>query len=283
MVQLRRYQCRLWMIGRRSITLLHSAILATLLIGFWGAVPADAQEPAPAASAAPPRIEVASIKPGRPGDDNSRFKTSTDRITTENHTLRDLIAFAYDLERNSQVLGGPAWLDERHFDIVAIAGDAEIAKLRSMPANDRRKEWGVILQPLLAERFRLKASRGERTLPVYTLVVTKSGSKLKGAAASDKLQGTSWGDRQMTWKATSMDALAYYLTRVEGRVVLDRTGLAGLYDFTLNWSWNEDPSSDSYAADLMTALREQLGLELKATKAPVDVVIVESASEPSLD
>jgi uncharacterized protein (TIGR03435 family) len=241
------------------------------------------QAPAVATAEAPPSFEVASIKPSRPDDRGRKLHPSTDRITIENFTLKELIAYAYDLKDNSQVLGGPDWLDKTHFDIAGVAGETEVAKLRSLSTNDQRKEWGVILQPFLAERFRLKVSFGERTMPIYALVVAKSGPKLKAATVGDKGQNTSWNNQRMTWTATSMDNLAYYLTRVEGRVVVDRTGLTGFYDFTLDWSWDEDTSSEAYAADLLTALREQLGLELKSTNGPVDVVIVKSASEPALE
>lgn len=236
------------------------------------------------AAAAPevPALEVATVKPSNPDDQGRRLHPSGDRITIENFTLKELIVYAYDLKDNSQVVGGPDWLGRSHWDIAGVAGEAEVAKLRAMTADDQRKEWGRILQPFLAERFRLAVSRGERTMPVYLLVAAKSGARLK-PTTGHKVQSTSWGDRRMTWTATSMDSLAYYLTRVEGRVVLDRTALAGLYDFTLNWSWDEDAASESYAADLMTALREQLGLELKAAKAPVDVVVVKAAAQPTPD
>jgi uncharacterized protein (TIGR03435 family) len=282
MLQLRSKPCRLWIVEQLP-PILHRTALGILAVGLLVASHAIAQASPPISVSVQPSLEVATIKPSRPDDRGRKLHPSADRIAIENFTLKELIAYAYNLKDNSQVLGGPDWLDKAHFDLAGVAGEAEIAKLRSMSADDRRKEWGMILQPLLADRFRLKVSLGERTMPVYVLIVAKSGPKLTSAAASDKGQSTSWGDQRMTWTATSMDNLAYYLTRVEGRVVLDRTGLVGLYDFTLNWSWGEDPSSQAYGADLLTALREQLGLELKPAKAPVDVVIVQSASEPSVD
>jgi uncharacterized protein (TIGR03435 family) len=227
-----------------------------------------------------PAIEVATIKPSRPDDRGRKLHTVADRITIENFSLKELITYAYDLKDNSQVLGGPEWLDKSHFDIAAVADESEVAKLRGMPADDQRKEWGIILQPLLAERFQLKISQGMRSMPVYTLVVAKSGPKLKPASSSDKGQNTLWDSGRLTWTATSMETLADYLTRVEGRVVLDRTGLTGRYDFTVGWASGENTSGDEFAADLLAAMRDQLGLDLKSAREPVDVVIVESASEP---
>ncbi len=230
-----------------------------------------------------PSFEVATIKPSNPDDRGRRLHPSADRITIENFTLKELIVYAYNLEDNSQVLGGPDWLDKTHFDITGVVGEAEAAKLMTKSANDQRKEWGMILQPFLAERFRLQARRGEQTMRVYALVVAKSGLKLEASTVGGKGQNTLWSDKRMTWTATSMDNLAYYLTRVEGRVVVDRTGLSGLYDFTVDWSLDEDTSGEAYAADLLTALREQLGLDLKSEKAPVNVVIVDSANQPAFD
>ncbi len=264
------------------MTVLHRMALGIFAVSLFVAQHALAQQASPPIPAsATPSFEAGAIKPSRADDRGRKLHPTADRITIENFTLKELIAYAYDLKDNSQVLGGPDWLDKVHFDIAAVAGETEVAKMRSMSAFDQREEWGMILQPFLAERFRLKASRGERTMPIYALVVAKSGPKLKAATAGDRTQNTSWDNQRMTWTATSMDTLAYYLTRVEGRVVVDRTGLTGFYDFTMKWSWDEDTSSEAYAADLLTALREQLGLELKAEKAPVDVVIVQSASEPT--
>ena len=284
MLQLCFRRCRFWMLGRHSLAICEWAILVIFMAGPLYALQNDSQQAPPAATSDnSPRLEVASIKPSRPDGRGRKLHPSADRITIENLTLKELIVYAYGLEDNSQVLGGPDWLDKTHFDIAGRASDTEVARLRSMSADDQRKEWGVILQPFLAERFRLKVSLEKRTIPIYALVIAKSGPKLKAATVGEKGQSTLWNDRRMTWTATSMDNLAYYLTRVEGRVVVNRTGLTGFYDFTLDWSWDEDSSSEAYAADLLTALHEQLGLELKPDKGPVDVAAVELAAMPEFD
>jgi uncharacterized protein (TIGR03435 family) len=242
---------------------------------------ANAQETAALPLGKPPVFEVVSIKPSQPDDRGRKLRTSSDRITIENFTLKELIVYAYNLKDNSQVLGGPNWLEKLHFDIVGVASEAEVAKLRPMTADDQRKEWSTIAQSVLAERFRLQVRLEMRAMPVYTLVVAKSGSKLKPAAAGDKVQNTLWDNGRMNWTNTSMESLAYYLTRTEGRVVLDRTGLTGRYDFTLGWTGGADVSAEAYAADLLAAMREQLGLNLKSAKVPLNVVIVDTASVPT--
>jgi uncharacterized protein (TIGR03435 family) len=255
-----------------------------LLLVFGSAAPSGAQDPS-AAAVVPDAdtLEAVSIKPSRPDDVGRKIRTSADRITIENLSLKELIVYAYHLKDNSQVLSGPDWLERLHFDIAGVASEAEAANLRAMTADDQRKAWGVILQSILAERFQLKVVQGIQTLPVYALVVAKSGAKLKPASASDKGQNTGWDNGRLTWTATSMEDLAYYLTRIEGRVVLDQTGLTRRYDFTVGWASDGDTSSDAYAADLLAALREQLGLDLKSAKEPVEVVVVQSAKQPELD
>ena len=282
MAQLGCFRCRLRVRGAGSFTVALSAALAVSSAA--PALPASAQQQVLSTSdAAPAALEVATVKPSKPEDRGRRLHPSGDRITIENFTLKELIAYAYDLKDNSQVVGGPNWLDRSHFDIAGVASEVEAARLRAMTVDDQRREWGGILQPFLAERFGLKVNREKRTMAMYALVAAKSGTKQLKASPADKAQSTAWGDRRMIWTATSMDDLAFYLTRVEGRVVTDRTGLAGHYDFTLNWSWDEDAASQAFAADLMTALHEQLGLELKPEKGLVPVLVVKSANAPELD
>jgi len=104
---------------------LGSAILVVLLNGFLSVGSGISQQAASAPSGTTsPGVEVATIKPSRPDERGRKLHPSTDRITIENFTLKELIAYAYDLEDNSQVLGGPDWLDKRHFDVAGVAGDA---------------------------------------------------------------------------------------------------------------------------------------------------------------
>jgi uncharacterized protein (TIGR03435 family) len=251
--------------------------------------PACAQQSSPAVAATnPPSFEVASIKPSRPGSGNHNWDSSTDRVTIENYSLRDLIASAYGLKSNAQVLGGLQWLDKMHFDIAAKVDDAEVAKLRSMTTFEQKKDWNLMLQSLLADRFGLKASPGERTIPVYALVIAKSGLKLRPAAANETGHTISGHNTHMTATAISMDSLADDLTTMpesDNRVVVNRTGLTIDYDFELDWTrdrGNGIPEDAQYPS-LFTALREQLGLELKPGTGLVSVVVVEAAVEPALD
>ena len=271
---------------RQTFATFNCLALAVLAVPF--AASQAQQRDSAAAIEKLPSFEVASIKPSRPGEGNHDWDSNSDRVTIENYSLRDLIASAYNLKPDSQVLGGPEWLDNKHFDIAAKVDDVELAKLKTMTGNDIRNEWNQMMQSLLADRFRLKVRRDQRTIPVYALVVVKSGQKLALATAKETNHSLSGQNSHLTATAISMASLANYLTHVneaESRVVVDRTGLTGDFNFKLDWTrdrGNGIPPDAQYPG-LFTALREQLGLELKPDKAPVDVVVVESAKEPEFD
>lgn len=194
---------------------------------------------------------------------------------------------AYELKSNVQVLGGPKWIDSERFDIIAKADDSETAKMQKMSDADWVRERSLMLQALLTERFRLRVSQGTRMLPVYALVTVKSGNKLKPPKAGEDGDLSGWGGH-LEATAITMDAFADYLNGVReltDRVVLNRTRLNSMYDFNLDWSRDrgDGGSQDSEFPGLYTALEEQLGLKLEPAKAPLDVVVVESASEPAME
>src|SRR5580658_5202762 len=117
---------------------------------------------------APPAFEAASIKPSKaePGS-SSGIPTRTGSISARNVTLKRCIRGAYDVQE-SQIVGGPKWVDEDRYDIDAKAAG---------PAGDH--DLMAMLQSLLAERFKLAFHRETRQLPGYALVVGKSGLKAK--------------------------------------------------------------------------------------------------------
>jgi len=268
-----------------------------LAFGMLGAPRGNAQQLAAATVTEPqPSFEVASIKPSRPDDRDHNWNSGGDRVSIENYTLRRLIRTAYGLKSDSQVLGGPDWIGKQAFDIEAKFGDAEIAKLQKMSNREKFREARLALQALLADRFQLRISLETRSIPVYSLVVVKTGAKLApsapqldadGKPKTDQNHSIHDNDGHVTAKAISMSGFADWFTYLPecDRVVVDRTGLTGEYDFKLDWT--EDSGQgvppDAPLPGLFTALREQLGLELKPDKAPIDVVIVDAAKEPDFD
>ncbi len=205
------------------------------------------------------------------------------RFTIANLTLKELVAFAYELH-GDQVTGGPAWLGSQHYTIVAE------------PEGELRPSSGqlqVMTQKLLADRFRLTFHREQRVLTAYVLAVGKNGSKLQKAQA-DATGLPSMGFRgpgRMTAKNTSMREFTGIMQfSVLDRPVLDRTGLSDKFDFELNWTPDETQlgGRGANAADapnarpgLFTAIQEQLGLKLDGMKTPVEVLTIDRAEKPS--
>ena len=271
--------------GRVVLTLLGIAAVGRPLA--LGAIQAQDSDRQVANTASLPSFEVAAIKPYKRDGWHHNWDSNEDRVSIEGYSLRDLIAYAYGLKSRSQVLGGPDWIDKQHFDISAKIDEAEVAKIRAMSRSEKGKEWNVMMQSLLANRFGLKVHPGQKRMPVFALVVAKSGLRCKPAAASKgyHFSITNW---HMTAVAISMDMLADYLTQQPesgNRVVVNRTGLTGDYDFAMNWTPDRGygaPPAAQYPG-LFTALHEQLGLELKPDKASVHAIIMDAAQEPEFD
>jgi bla regulator protein BlaR1 len=244
-------------------------------------------------SAGVPGLEVISIKPSRSSDDwgetfiKRDFPNST--LTVRNRSLRGLITEAYGLQ-DAQVTGGPDWVNTEHYDIVAKwplqKGDARLP-----------------LQELLKDRFNLIAHNEMRDALVYELVVGKNGAKITEVhpVGGKGDQGKGWPPPvpgrpdtvrplllegppgHFEARQTSMEQLAGLLQGRFGRIVLDKTGLTGWYNFSLDWKADEGspsnhptPPSAESVASLMAALPEQLGLAVSAQTDPVEMLVIDS-------
>jgi uncharacterized protein (TIGR03435 family) len=144
---------------------------------------------------------------------------------------------------------------------------------------------------LLADRFKLAVHWETRELPVYALVVAKNGPNLHKAKEADGGSHISAGTGQFTSQGTTMTEMAQTLTqelsRELGRVVIDKTEIAGRYDVALKWtpetgtaSSNAEGATDS-GPSIFTAIQEQLGLKLESAKGPVQVLVIDHAEMPS--
>ncbi|SPE31217.1 conserved hypothetical protein [Candidatus Sulfotelmatomonas gaucii] len=285
----------LWKLRRFHAAFLECAVPSIFIFWFSLALHANAQQTAPATPAATlSRFEVATIKPSNPDDSNHRWERLPGRFVIENYSLQQMIRVAFGLTSDLQVVGGPKWVDDREFDIEAKADDPELAKMRAMTDDQRDIEWNHLLQSLLTERFGLKVRVGEQELPVYALVVAKSGVKLKHSPVGETAHGIPvrssprLATTVMTATTVSMVEFTDHLSRMpesDNRLVVDRTGLEGQYDFELKWTrdYGSGIPENALYPGLFTALQEQLGLELKPDKAPVKVVIVDAATEPGVD
>jgi len=239
-------------------------------------------------------FEAASIKPSAPmGMGMVRMGVEMlpgGRVSMSGVTVRFLIQQAYGV-RDFQIAGGPAWMGSDRYDITAKPEGAATPE-----------QVKVMIQALLADRFKLQFHREAKELPTYALVVAKGGPKFHEpevvAEGSDKPKGTRMsmnGRGQFNLARAPVAALANQLGQVLGRSVIDRTGLTGNYDFELKWTPDEGqgtmkmaggegppPSTDSAAGtSIFTALQEQLGLKLESTKGPVEILVIERAEKAS--
>ena len=141
-----------------------------------------------------------------------------------------------------------------------------------------------MLQRLLADRFHLSFHRETREMPVYALVVAKGGPKFKESApdAVTQARGKVTATVLSSFTKSRMDDVVRVLSSATDRPVLDRTGLAGFYDLTLEFA--RDPAAaiaESNTASIFTAVQEQLGLKLEPNKGPIDVLVINGVERPS--
>lgn len=242
------------------------------------------------AQAPPSAFTVASIKPNKSSDDRFMLRPMPGGgLTATGVTLKMLIMFGSKVA-SYQISGAPSWVGTERWDIEA---KTEGVQGRLPPA-----QFDVLLRHLIEERFQLKSHRESKKLPVYALVTAKSGSKLKPHPADpDAKPFDSFGRGSATFTNSSTAALAGQLSLYLDGPVRDRTGLAGHYDFSLNWTpapneggveafglapRAEPPrADDSNGPSIFTALEEQLGLKLKSAKGPVDVLVIDHVERAS--
>jgi uncharacterized protein (TIGR03435 family) len=228
-----------------------------------------------------PAFEVASITPTNYQGGPLRVspRVNADGINFSNVTPQLCIQRAYGVKPYQ--VSGPEWIKTERYTIVAKAAGA-------VPEHQLR----LMLQTLLSERFKLAIHRERKEMPGYALVVAKNGSKLKDAAGEGTTQIDSDG-QETVFERVSMQMLAATVAHSVDRPVIERTGLNGTYSFRLAWT-NDGPrrpntadagtlnaSNPSDAPSIFTALQERLGLKLEATKAPVEVLVIDHIDRPS--
>jgi uncharacterized protein (TIGR03435 family) len=268
--------------------MMHRQKLLLAVCGIATAAASHAQSPPTSL-----KFEVASLKPSQPdprGFAGIRPAPGGERYVASNVTLKLMITVAYRIQAD-QVAGGPGWMDTERYDMNAKAeGPSSVEELHLM------------LQDLLADRFKLRFHRETKELPVYALLVDKGGVKLQPHQA--KSAGDPWIDvafeqSKMAWHAkfAPMAYFAWRLSLMLDRPVIDQTGLNGGYDFDLAFApmipampaggptppegalLNGAPI-DSSGPTIFDAVRQQLGLKLERQKGPVDILVIDHAEKP---
>jgi uncharacterized protein (TIGR03435 family) len=216
--------------------------------------------------AQPLQFEVATIRAAAPvtgvdGSGRERVDVTPTSVTIRNASLSFLIQWAYDVQFYQ--VSGPGWLNEQRYDV------------QSKPAvSASEKDLRLMMRALLAERFRLTLHTEQRPRAVYFLV-TREAPKLEVASAMETHSfGVAGGD--FVFRGTSMTEFADQLSdfATVDRPVIDKTGLAGRFNFTLDSAarairGGEGPS-------IFTAVSE-LGLQMRPVDESVEVLVVEGA------
>jgi uncharacterized protein (TIGR03435 family) len=246
-------------------------------------IPKPPAPPKPLA-AADPVFEVAAIKLSRP-DTGRGGRVQGGNVSLLRLTLADLLTFVYDVHAH-QIIGAPAWTTTEKYDVTAKAeGDGT-------PTQEQLK---VMLRKLLADRFQLALHKEQRELPVYTLNVAKGGIKISKNDPKNETTGViPRGPGSVLLNNVTMDDFCRMLqTLALDRPVVNQTGVSGKYDFSLVWTpeqlLNAPPNPNALAPsdrgdalpDLYTAIQQQLGLKIDATKMGIEVLVIDKVEKPS--
>jgi uncharacterized protein (TIGR03435 family) len=283
------------------LTAAGSVVIALAIVfGLSGEPPLQARLQAQNPAVAPPVFEfdVVSIKPSKLSpQDALGYQTPKYGLDCKNIPFLMVIRDAYGIFEHDRILGFPNWLDSEGYNIEAKLDDGVVDEFQKLTKDQRRLARQHMLQTLLADRIKLIVHRETRELPVFFLVVVKSGLKLQESKINESdpsapkgpvYGGTvrSSGTIQTGQRITSSD-LAGWLSGEMGRTVLDKTGLTGKYEFTLQYTREQDelqPASnrpDSTFPPLLTAIQQQLGLKLESGKGAVEVIVIDHVERPS--
>lgn len=215
-----------------------------------------------------------------------------DGVTARGVTLEYALHDAFGVHDDRLWSGGPAWISQKQFDIEAKFDIAQYPH----PSLDQRR---AMLQHLLSDRFKLRVHHQSRQFPLYALVITNHGPKLTETKPENLLHSPAYGvmchylrSRKgvMEISGCTMADLASSLSGLDlGRKVVDQTALKGHYDLLLHWSpvETDSPSAGSTSAidlggpSIFTAVKEQLGLELKPITGPLDTIVIDHIEMPS--
>ncbi len=270
--------------GTRSI----AAVLAVVF-----AIAAMSIEYRLAAQSPPLTFDVVSIKENKTVSDEGFISAaSKGRFTVTNSPVASMIKYAYRL-RDYQLLDAADWTTTTPYDVIATYPESA-----ATPTDEQVRQ---MVQTLLADRFGLRVHRETRELPLFELRVARGDGTLgpqlvpstvdcnqpppqsAGRGGFPVCQGFQTRSF-IQGRGQTLDGLASALQAMVRQRVVNRTALTGAYDITVRWGDGRGPAEGASVeeiAAMMTALREQLGLELASTRAPDDVVVVDAVRRPT--
>ena len=233
------------------------------------------------------------------------------QIVVTNNTLRNIIRNVWNVQ-DFQIVGGPEWINQDRWDVNAKAPESLIQQQpqQQQTVQQQQQQLLMMMRTMLADRFQLVVRNEKREMPVYAIVLArpdgKFGPQLKRSeldcnALAEAIKrgeatppprspdrpfcGTRTGAGTIMTSGVQMADFARNLSPSTGRIVLDRTGLTGPFDIELKFTPDPlgpgvgDPATD--VPSLFVAIQEQLGLKLEAVRAPVDVLVIDSAQRPT--
>ena len=235
----------------------------------------------------PLEFEIASVKPADPGTRISNVLPGAgESLTIQNVPLRKIILYAYEI-RDFQLAGGPGWIGDERYDIVAKAAAASRSTVETIAeTNDQRRDrlarMRERLQSLLSDRFGLRVHDEQRERTILELRVAKGGSKLAEGALEPAYPAgrVSTIDGRIQGYAAPISMLATQLSMATEFIVVDQTALRGRYDFVLEWASDEKDQRDT-GPSIFPAVVEQLGLRLERAKGAVKTVVIDHVERPS--
>jgi uncharacterized protein (TIGR03435 family) len=279
-----------------------------LLTVFCGVAQAQLLHP----SSPMPSFAVTTVRPTSPSHDLEGGGTNADSYRTVRATIKDVIAYAFGVGYDHEILNAPSWMLKDHFDILGKLDAEQVVEVKLSGRDEREAQMRLMVQSMLAERFHLKYHFETREMPVYTLEIAKGGFKCPVDTASEPVipdmsrphfrwsampappppppdwQPPSPTERKLLmqtlhmrtrgWPFWLLFASLSHQPELEGRPVIDKTELDGSYDCDLHWSQADSDGTDQ---PLFAAMHDQLGLTFQPSKGPVEVLAIDSISRPS--
>jgi uncharacterized protein (TIGR03435 family) len=273
-------------------------VAALLMSALSAAAGQSASAEAAAPGLTPLHFDVVSVRPNHSDDQKMSLSAPRDGDTVSyiNYPLYSMVIFSNDFHSSNLVSGLPEWTKHERYDVIAKVAPEDVERYHALSSKQRFAKF----QAVLADRFKLRFHLEPRELPVLNMEVAKGAPKLKEADPNNPLGlKAKYGQTmlriapgEIQAEGANMSDLAMFLTAIsQGRQIIDKTGLTGKYDFTLRYTADMDsgtsapesgvPPPTADAPLLETALREQLGLQLKPGKAVLECFVVDHIERPS--
>jgi uncharacterized protein (TIGR03435 family) len=257
-------------------------------------------------------FDVVTIRHTEQGPSRVTNPSDGDGITITNSTLREIVRWNYNVGtlNRDQIQGAPEWFssNDENYEIHAKIAFSDVAAWQKLNDEGRR----LVFRKVLVDRFKFAGHFVDVEVPVYNLVIAKGGLKMKEAKLGEvssgnfkvlgdpskpywgyeETRGMSPGGVLAVFQRMDMTSFAKWeaFPYAVGRPVIDETGLTGVYNFKLDFSWQQlsasatpEAASEPTGPDIFTALQQQLGLKLVGARGQVSHLVVDHIERPSVD